>query len=937
MTSVYQHKYSHQIRAPFTLSALFSAVALSAVTQASMLHAAEASDPQAIISTQAEEIKRLRAENEALKRSQSPATAPEASVQAPAAIAATPPQQQDDDATTLGRVVVRGKKNLAIVRDVPQSISVISGEDLKLESAVTLDAITKRLANVKWNYGNSQTSNFSIRGLGKIGNSQAADPSVGVTVDNVPYAFNALTSFNFYDVDTAQVARGPQGTLSGKNAVLGSVAITNKRPSFTPGHELSLGFSKYGDQSYANSNGNLIATAVSTGPLIDDILAYRASLHVDKGGGFFYNKYNPDNQFVSTDRVSGRLQLLLVPSETFDARLQVEITPRMEEFFNGAVIRTPTPTSYSNGSVNTLSNDASTRFARRWFLQNQSYSYAEDYLSQDYLANDSQGPIVTGTNGVSLELNWALNENTQLKSISAFRDYYFNAFQDDDENVFDIMTATGTQLKYKQASQEFRLSSKFGELVDYQTGIYLLRTANNVNGNRVWGSDAGAWNASNSQYALLDQTAAGRSLLTNSLADLWLDNGLQTIRNESAAWFGQADWHVTDPLTITTGLRYSKESRRNTTSIYIRQNGYGSALNPAAVNDVPLGGFDSNATSGELSANNNASQLALAESVAQQYFNKTWAALSTDEKRQIAAAKAIRAQQIGVVWNPVRAEKFDDDLLGWVITPRYEINDNLTVYLSYAHGEKAGVPQVVNGRSQLVKKEKNDAYEAGLKTTLLGGDLLFNAAIFQNDIKNYQQSVRIVDQYSTDIARRANPLADTVYVSATGNVPKVRVKGVEIDTIYAGIKDWQLRFAGAYNDARYKSFPNSAQPPENGYSGSSPYQDVSGETLPGAAKVTFDVGIAYNTEVLGNKLFHATLNTSYTSRYNSDNALSSYGWIPSNSVTDFSIGIGQASGEWDINAYIKNLFDDDTHRAQTWNTYSLASPRLFGVAISSKF
>ncbi len=53
-------------------------------------------------------------------------------------------------------------------------------------------------------------------------------------------------------------------------------------------------------------------------------------------------------------------------------------------------------------------------------------------------------------------------------------------------------------------------------------------------------------------------------------------------------------------------------------------------------------------------------------------------------------------------------------------------------------------------------------------------------------------------------------------------------KGVEIDGVYAGIPHTTLRFSGAYNDAYYASFPNSAQPVENGFTGAPPYRDVSG-------------------------------------------------------------------------------------------------------------
>jgi outer membrane receptor protein involved in Fe transport len=839
----------------------------------------------------------------------------------------------------LETLVITGRQDLESVRDVPRSISVVSGTELERENAVNLDAITKRLANVKWNYGNSWTSNYSIRGVGKISTSHASDPSVGINVDGVPYGYNALASFNFFDVESVQVARGPQGTDYGKNATLGALRIVTKQPSFTPSSEYSLGFNQYEQQDYGNANGNVIATASITGPLIDNLLAYRTSLHVDKGGGYIVNRYNPDNSYISRDRVAGRIQLLATPTDNLMARLSVEIHPRNSENANvGSTnyFNTPTPTTYANGAPNPLSGDAVTRLSRRWFLQNADYTYAADYLSAEYVDSDSQQGLVTGTNGASLQIDWSLGDHFDITAITGWKDYYFNAFRDDEGNVFDVQTAAGSNIKYKQISQEIRVASQIGELVDYTAGLFLFESTNDVASNSIYGGDAGAWFASNSQYATLDANSDGRYLMENSLNVLWRQSGIQDVRSRSEAAFAQADWHLSDPLTLTTGARVSHESRTNTTGSRIEQQGYGRELNPVAVNGVQLGGFASAANGNLTPGANSAAQLAIADTVAQKYFNApTYAALSAAQRAQVGAAKAIRAAQIGVLWNPVEAEEYTGTQPSWVISPRYRFNENLTTYLSYQHGEKAGVPQVINGVSALVAPEKSNAYELGVKSTLLNGNLLLNVAAFLNDITDYQQQVRVVDVYGTTLAQAADPNATTVYTTAAGNVPKVRVKGIEIDGVYNGIPYTQLRFAGAYNDARYRDSPNSAQPVENGNL-PAPFQDVSGQALPGAAKWTFDVGAEYRKPVFDGKDFHASFNVAYNSRFNSDNALSSYAWVQSTTIADASIGIGSLGRAWDFTFYVKNLLDDDTKRNLTWNAYAPAIPRLYGITLAGR-
>ena len=174
-----------------------------------------------------------------------PLTALIATLAAGSALAqeAAAPAPAEDNTQALGAVTVRSRNRIEKLQDVPLSISVIQGAELDRLGAVGIDDITKRAANVSWNLGNQRTSSISIRGIGKIGQTEAQDPSVGIIVDGVSYAYNALTSsFDFVDIDTIEVTRGPQGTLLGKNASVGNIIFTTKRPSFTPTADFTLGF-----------------------------------------------------------------------------------------------------------------------------------------------------------------------------------------------------------------------------------------------------------------------------------------------------------------------------------------------------------------------------------------------------------------------------------------------------------------------------------------------------------------------------------------------------------------------------------------------------------------------------------------------------------------------------------------------------------------------
>ncbi len=907
-------------------------IAVCAVLSSGVVQAA---DEQSVAQLKAE-IERLK---QALQQSQEelaaqkagqaaqPATAPGDAGQV-AAAAAEPAGQQGgrpgDTTSDLSKVVVRPPNRLAPLKDVPLSVSVVTGEQLAQTDEFDIGAITKRAADVTWNQGNQRTSSLSIRGIGYITQNEAQAPSVGVLVDGVPYLFNPLTSsYNFSDVDTVQVTRGPQGTLGGMNNTLGNILVTTKRPTFTPDAEYLF--------SYGQRDTFIGQFAVSDA-IIDDLLAFRASISEEKGEGDINNVYATDQTYQNVDRTTGRIQFLLTPDQDFTARFSANVTPRAGEYTNERSFNTPTPTTYADGAANTsLTNDA--RLARSWFTQDPNYSYTKNYLSTTAVDIDGGYPVVTGTNGVSLQLDWNVGPYS-ITSISAWQNYHFNA-RNDEGTEFAISTTGGVyDNNYDQLTQELRVNSTIGNIADYQAGVFLARTNTNYQTYSNWLQDAGAWYASTAQYATLDADGNGRYLMENTLNATWKDT-TQHIQNKSAALFASVDWHISQPLTLTTGARLSDEDRKNASASYLADAGNGSALSPVSVNGVQLGGFATNST-GALLATDSAAQIAVANSVALQYFNvPTYAALSPAEQKQVAAAQALRKAQIGVLWNEVTAQPFSKTMPTLFFGPSYKLTNSETAYVTYQHGEKAGVAQVVNGVSSPVKPERSDAYELGLKSVLLDKTLVLNADVFLENIRDYQQTVQVFDAYTT--AAQAN--GTNYYTTATGNAPWVQSKGVEIDSLFTAIPHITLRLSGAYVDAFYKNYPNSPKPVEDADQ-TNPYRNVTGFALPGAARVTGDFGYEYRVLVLVPLLraaeFHVGGDTRYTSRYNTDTALSSYAWVPGGSITDLAIGLGKADRKFDFSVVVKNLTNNDIPVVKTWNSYQPAFERWFGLQVAGK-
>jgi iron complex outermembrane recepter protein len=122
----------------------------------------------------------------------------------------------------LAEVLVTSTKQAAAVavQDVPLAITAFSGEELQQGFARSLQSLTVRMPNVQLDGIGTQkaTANFTIRGLGTNSSIASIEPAVGTFYDGVYLGMNAGVIYDFFDVASIEVLRGPQGLLFGRNA-----------------------------------------------------------------------------------------------------------------------------------------------------------------------------------------------------------------------------------------------------------------------------------------------------------------------------------------------------------------------------------------------------------------------------------------------------------------------------------------------------------------------------------------------------------------------------------------------------------------------------------------------------------------------------------------------------------------------------------------------
>jgi iron complex outermembrane receptor protein len=156
---------------------------------------------------------------------------------------------------------------------------------------------------------------------------------------------------------------------------------------------------------------------------------------------------------------------------------------------------------------------------------------------------------------MSGNIKWTINENLNLTSITAYRDYENQFAEQTDASPVGVQILLEKQVHH-QFTQELRLNGSIAS-VDYTLGGFYLNQNGGLNA-RV-----------GLPWVAFD-----------------FIHGPDSTPAETWAVFGNAEWHATDALTIAGGVRYSDETKDYT---YLRHNADGTTIVPGGYNALVAG------------------------------------------------------------------------------------------------------------------------------------------------------------------------------------------------------------------------------------------------------------------------------------------------------------------------------------------------------------
>lgn len=755
-----------------------------------------------------------------------------------------------EGAAVLEDATVTARHREEQAQQVPIALSVLDGEELDAAGLHRLQDIQQRVPGLVVSGHNARYMGLGLRGFGATTYNDGLEGSVGMFVDGVYQSRQGMAFGELLDVERIEVLRGPQGTLFGKNTSAGALNVITRQP--TPYYESSAEVT-YGSHGLRQYRGSL------SGPLVEDVLAGRLSFFDSARDGLVDNLHD-GTSLNDRDGRGLRGQLLWTPTDTFSARLIGEYG--LQDDVGHAL----TSSHYSQQT------------RERAAFMNHTLPPADPKRRQV----DVNEPYRSSTrqNAASLELNWDLDAEHRLTSISAYREWTYRDGRDGDGTSLSVARAD-TGLDHRQFSQELRLSGVLGGSLDYLVGAYYQHQRLNRELQVGFGDDAAGWFAGD-QRAAIEQLFGIRITDPAQIPSALLDGARQTSAGEqngdSRALFGQLSWRPRPRLELTAGLRYTQE----------RKDGW---ITRDATGLAPLDGLPIEYQQGG------------------------------GLLRYLALGDAYR-----------RADSIDESNVSGLLGASYRFSEALLGYASWSRGYKAGGINfdVVGPHTEpTFGEERATSLEVGFKARFWEGRGLLDLALYQTDVDDYQALT-----YSPPATLFAPPLRDNLI-----NVGKVRLRGVEIDSAWRLHSRLDLRLGLAWSDARYRSFPNAPCPPASGQWSC----DLGGDRVYNAPEWNASAGLEYTHPLSAGLEAYGGIDYSFRSGYHGTLEGGEGSYQPSHALTDLRLGLRRNDHGWEVEGWVRNLFDRHSITAVYAllgaGDYGVlpGDPRMAGVTLRARY
>jgi len=463
------------------------------------------------------------------------------------------PDEEQDQA--IDKIVVTAQKREQSLIDVPVAVTVLNSEAINRTFASNIEGIQQLVPSLNYRKGNTtRNSALTVRGIGTISFSTAAEPSVSTVVDGVVLGRSGQAFSQLYDVEQIEVLRGPQGTLFGKNASAGVLNITTSRPSREPGGRFEA--TAFADDEYR-------AKFYYEGAIGDNVAASIGGVY-SQFDGMLFNVFT--NQEVNGNETAG-----------FRAKIDAEVSPDTSIL---TILEHIDSNDDCCADIEGLPSGRNPASPAAPDSQGIVDGRADLDLDQRLVDHD----LVTRTKDQHIGLSTQVDHNVSdylLTSITAWRQWENTEIREGDftsiagdsvEPVFGVpfqLHDLGPQ-EWQQFSQEFRIASPGGERFEWLLGAFYWdqESERSFTRDASCQNNAGQFNAdiafhlenvvgvSNPTQADIDTFIAQEGISCNA-NDIVSATAFFNTDIESLAFFGDGSFDITDRLSAIFGVRWT--------------------------------------------------------------------------------------------------------------------------------------------------------------------------------------------------------------------------------------------------------------------------------------------------------------------------------------------------------------------------------------------
>ena len=807
-------------------------------------------------------------------------------------------------------VVTATRRTETNLQVTPVSVSAVTSADIERMVAKDIAGIASSVPGFSAARVTAfNAASFAMRGVGITDIIVYQDSPVGVQVDDFVMPSVQTQLLDTFDIASAEVLRGPQGTLFGKNTTGGAVNIRTKRPNMhaTDG-ELRLGFAKFGE---VNGQGALDL------PIVEDKFAIRLVGSYIKTDGYYHlgATYGPLANLGGNipgitgtsgkgsgasaggqDVLTGRVKAQWNVNDNLTALLQYEILRD----------RSDAVPSY---------NDTPAGGPYLWnFLgitrpTGDPLDHVASSNRADQLIQMNKGQKID-VDGAYLNVDWKLGDSYTLYSNTGFRkqkEHLPNTYT----GAAPINTITGQPLSLFDASrdtnrdtfqQEVRLASHLSGPFNYVAGGFFQR------------NDARFCVV---QYlGFVDMTIPSGAIFGDPQ---FFNNNPQIACNKqksnSIAGFVDGTYDVTDKFQLGVGMRYTRDTKEWSGRTQV----FWFALSPTP---FPLSDLHE-----PLDAAN---------------FGKYKGGTIVDHNTPGFG-------NLKTTWSEP----------SWRLTGSYKFTPAVFGYATVSRGYKAGGYNDQTGSNGFfdstltrpVNPEFATNFELGLKTQWLDNRVRFNPTIYYVKYTDAQRAANI------PAVKGGAQFQETVFYNAA----EITAKGVELELQALVTESFLVRVAASRLDAKYDKFkidqakvgnPVIGDPTGSGIVET--HLNLTGLPVPRSPKQSLNVSGTYTFELANASKLEATGDIYYEDRnlyYISAaapppgfvQATSPYNaYLDSKTILNASLAWTSGSGKYFARLYGRNLTDKryriaSQSVATLWTHSQFGEPLNYGVQFGAKF